>query len=141
MLFCSFNIILESTIADLKEEVVKNTEEKENFQKNINQKEKIISEKEKELTLSNILIKRLQEDLKINKGKLSETEKNILIEKLALRNLRKKLNESREELEFATLSLEEERKRAIDNLKIIASSEKAMAILEEKNLNLFNENN
>ena len=35
----------------------------------------------------------------------------------------------------------EERKRAIDNLKIIASSEKAMAILEEKNLNLFSENN
>jgi len=135
------NIILESTIADLKEEVVKNSEEKENFQKNITQKEKIISEKEKELILSNILIKRLQEDLKINKGKLSETEKNVLIEKLALKNLRKKLNESREELEFATLSLEEERKRAIDNLKIIASSEKAMAILEEKNLNLFNENN
>ena len=135
------NIILESTITDLREELIKNSEEKENFQKNITQKEKIISEKEKELILSNILIKRLQEDLKINKGKLSETEKNILIEKLALKNLRKKLNESREELEFATLSLEEERKRAIDNLKIIASSEKAMAILEEKNLNLFNENN
>ena len=136
-----FNIILESTITDLREELIKNSEEKENFQKNITQKEKIISEKEKELILSNILIKKLQEDLKINKGKLSETEKNVLIEKLALKNLRKKLNESREELEFATLSLEEERKRAIDNLKIIASSEKAMAILEEKNLNLFNENN
>ena len=135
------NIILESTIADLKKEVIKNFEEKENFQKNITQKEKIISEKEKELILSNILIKRLQEDLKINKGKLSETEKNVLIEKLALKNLRKKLKESREELEFATLSLEEERKRAIDNLKIIASSEKAMAMLEKKNLNLFNENN
>lgn len=135
------NIILESTIADLKKEVIENFEEKENFQKNITQKENIISEKEKELILSNILIKRLQEDLKINKGKLSETEKNVLIEKLALKNLRKKLNESREELEFATLSLEEERKRAIDNLKIIASSEKAMAMLEEKNLNLFNENN
>ena len=136
-----FNIILESTITDLREELIKNSEEKENFQKNITQKEKIISEKEKELILSNILIKKLQEDLKINKGKLSETEKNVLIEKLALKNLRKKLKESREELEFATLSLEEERKRAIDNLKIIASSEKAMAILEEKNLNLFNENN
>ena len=136
-----FNIILESTITDLREELIKNSEEKENFQKNITQKEKIISEKEKELILSNILIKRLQEDLKINKGKLSETEKNVLIEKLALKNLRKKLTESREELEFATLSLEEERKRAIDNLKIIASSEKAMAMLEEKNLNLFNENN
>ncbi len=135
-----FNIILEATIADLKEEVVKNSEEKENFLKSLNKKEKIISEKEKQLILSNILIKRLQEDLDINKGKLSETEKNILIEKLALKNLRKKLNESREELEFATLSLEEERKRAIDNLKIIASSEKAMAILEEKNLNLFNKN-
>ena len=135
------NIILESTINDLKEEVIKNSEEKENLQKNITQKEKTISEKEKESILSNILIKRLQEELKINKGKLSETEKNVLIEKLALKNLRKKLNESREELEFATLSLEEERKRAIDNLKIIASSEKAMAILEEKNLNLFNENN
>ena len=136
-----FNIILEEMIADLKKEVVKNSEEKENFQKNINQKEKMISEKEKELILSNLLIKRLQEDLKINEEKLSETEKNILIEKLALKNLRKKLNESREELELATLSLEEERKRAIDNLKMIASSEKAMALLEEKNLNLFYENN
>ena len=136
-----FNIILEDMIADLKKEVVKNSEEKENFQKNINQKEKMISEKEKELILSNLLIKRLQEDLKINEEKLSETEKNILIEKLALKNLRKKLNESREELELATLSLEEERKRAIDNLKMIASSEKAMALLEEKNLNLFYENN
>ena len=135
------NIILESTINDLKEEVIKNSEEKEILQKNITQKEKTISEKEKESILSNILIKRLQEDLKINKGKLSEAEKNVLIEKLALKNLRKKLNESREELEFATLSLEEERKRAIDNLKIITSSEKAMAILEEKNLSLLNENN
>ena len=59
--------------------------------------QKNITQKEKELILSNILIKRLQEDLKINKGKLSETEKNILIEKLALKNLRKKLYESREE--------------------------------------------
>ena len=136
-----FNTILEATIVDLKEEVLKNSEQKENLQRNINQKDKMISQKEKELILSNILVKRLQEDLKINNEKLSETEKNILIEKLALKNLRKKLNESREELEFATLSLEEERKRAIDNLKIIASSEKAMALLEEKNLNLFNENN
>ncbi len=136
-----FNIILEATIADLKEEVVKNSEEKENLLKSLNKKEKMISEKEKQLILSNILIKRLQEDLNINKGKLSKTEKDILIEKLALKNLRKKLNESREELEFATLSLEEERKRAIDNLEIIASSEKAMAILEEQNLNLFNKNN
>jgi len=136
-----FNTILEATIADLKEEVLKNSEQKENLQRNINQKDKMISQKEKELILSNILVKRLQEDLKINNEKLSETEKNILIEKLALKNLRKKLNESREELEFATLSLEEERKRAIDNLKIIASSEKAMTLLEEMNLNLFSENN
>lgn len=136
-----FNILLEATISDLKKAAVKNSKEKESFLKNINKKDKIISEQEKELILSNIIIKRLQDDLEINNEKLSETEKNILIEKLALKNLRKKLNESREELEFATLSLEEERKRAVDNLKIIASSEKAMALMKEKNLNLFNENN
>ena len=136
-----FNIILESTIFDLKKELVNNFEEKEIFLKNLNQKDKIISERERELIISNILIKKIQEDLKLNKEKLSESEKNILIEKLALKNLRKNLNESREELELATLSLEEERKRAIDNLKVIASSEKAMALIQEKNLKLFNENN
>ncbi len=135
-----FNIILKSTISNLKKKLVNNYEEKEIFLKNLNQKDKIISEKEREIIISNILLKKIQEGLKLNKEKLSESEKNILIEKLALKNLRKNLNESREELELATLSLEEERKRAIDNLQVIASSEKAMALLQEKNLKLFNEN-
>ena len=72
---------------------------------------------------------------------MTETEKNLLIEKIALKNLREKLNESRAELELTTLSLEEERKRAIENLKLISSSEKAMVLLEENNLKLSNENN
>ena len=82
----------------------------------------------------------LKNDLSLTIEKLKDSEKNILIEKLALKKLRKMLTESREELELATLSLEEERKRAIDNLNLIASSEKAMKILESKNFDLNKEN-
>ena len=85
-------------------------------------------------------ISNLNEDLKLNQDKLSDSEKKILIEKLAIKNLRKKLNESREDLELATLSLEEERKRAIENLELISSSENAMRILKNKNIELSNEN-
>ena len=115
--------------------------EKETFIKDLNQKNIILSEKEKELITSKILINKFKEDLKSKDMKLTETEKNLLIEKIALKNLREKLNESRAELELTTLSLEEERKRAIENLKLISSSEKAMFLLEENNLKLSNENN
>ena len=135
------NTILQSTISDLKKNLLDEEKEKEIFIKDLNQKNTILSEKEKELITSKILINKFKEDLKSKDIKLTETEENLLIEKIALKNLRKKLNESRAELELTTLSLEEERKRAIENLKLISSSEKAMFLLEENNLNLSNENN
>jgi len=135
------NTILQSTISDLKKNLLDKEKEKEIFIKDLNQKNTILSEKEKELITSKILINKFKEDLKSKDMKLTETEKNLLIEKIALKNLREKLNESRAELELTTLSLEEERKRAIENLKLISSSEKAMFLLEENNLNLSNENN
>ncbi len=135
------NTILQSTISDLKKNLLDEEKEKEIFIKDLNQKNTILSEKEKELIASKILINKFKEDLKSKDMKLTETEKNLLIEKIALKNLREKLNESRAELELTTLSLEEERKRAIENLKLISSSEKAMVLLEENNLKLSNENN
>ena len=135
------NTILQSTISDLKKNLLDEEKEKEIFIKDLNQKNTILSEKEKELITSKILINKFKEDLKSKDMKLTETEKNLLIEKIALKNLREKLNESRAELELTTLSLEEERKRAIENLKLISSSEKAMFLLEESNLKLSNENN
>ncbi len=135
------NTILKSTISDLNKNLLDEEKEKEIFIKDLNQKNTILSEKEKELITSKILINKFKEDLKSKDMKLTETEKNLLIEKIALKNLREKLNESRAELELTTLSLEEERKRAIENLKLISSSEKAMVLLEENNLKLTNENN
>ena len=135
------NTILKSTISDLKKNLLDEEKEKEIFIKDLNQKNTILSEKEKELITSKILINKFKEDLKSKDMNLTETEKNLLIEKIALKNLREKLNESRAELELTTLSLEEERKRAIENLKLISSSEKAMVLLEENNLKLSNENN
>ena len=135
------NTILQSTISDLKKNLLDEEKEKEIFIKDLNQKNTILSEKEKELITSKILINKFKEDLKSKDMKLTETEKNLLIEKIALKNLREKLNESRAELELTTLSLEEERKRAIENLKLISSSEKAMFLLEENNLKLSKENN
>ena len=135
------NTILQSTISDLKKNLLDEEKEKEIFIKDLNQKNTILSEKEKELITSKILVNKFKEDLKSKDMKLTETEKNLLIEKIALKNLREKLNESRAELELTTLSLEEERKRAIENLKLISSSEKAMVLLEENNLKLSNENN
>ena len=135
------NTILQSTISDLKKNLLDEEKEKEIFIKDLNQKNTILSEKEKELITSKILINKFKEDLKSKDMNLTETEKNLLIEKIALKNLREKLNESRAELELTTLSLEEERKRAIENLKLISSSEKAMFLLEENNLKLSNENN
>ena len=120
------NTILQSTISDLKKNLLDEEKEKEIFIKDLNQKNTILSEKEKELITSKILINKFKEDLKSKDMKLTETEKNLLIEKIALKNLREKLNESRAELELTTLSLEEERKRAIENLKLISQAQKKL---------------
>ena len=76
----------------------------------------------------------ISETVNFRNKKLDESERQILVEKLAIKKLRIRLAESREELELATLSLEEERTRALDNLELIATSEIAKKVLKEQNL-------
>jgi len=106
--------------------------------KDLENKEKELSDKEKELLLETIAKEKLR---KQSAKKLDESERQILVEKLALQEMRRNLAESREELELATLSLEEERKRALDNLELIAASEIAKKMMEESNINLVRDKN
>ena len=106
--------------------------------KDLESKEKELSDKEKELLLETIAKEKLR---KLSTEKLDESERQILVEKLALQEMRRNLAESREELELATLSLEEERRRALDNLELIAASETAKKMMEESNINLVRDKN
>ena len=103
------------------------------FIKDLENKEKELSDNQKELLLETIAKEKLREQ---SAEKLDESERQILVEKLALQEMRRSLAESREELELATLSLEEERRRALDNLELIAASETAKKMMEESNVNL-----
>ncbi|MDG2355420.1 MAG: peptidoglycan -binding protein [Paracoccaceae bacterium] len=106
--------------------------------KDLESKEKELSDKEEELLLETIAKEKLR---KQSTEKLDESERQILVEKLALQEMRRNLAESREELELATLSLEEERRRALDNLELIAASETAKKMMEESNINLVRDKN
>ena len=101
--------------------------------------ENILTNNQEELFLERLALKQLDEQLVSTTKKLDESERQILVEKLAIKKLRSRLTESREELELATLSLEEERSRALDNLKLIATSETARKVLKERNINLSKE--
>ena len=101
--------------------------------------ENILTNNQEELFLERLALEQLGEQLVSTTKKLDESERQILVEKLAIKKLRSRLAESREELELATLSLEEERNRALDNLELIATSEAARKVLKEHNLNLSKE--
>ncbi len=104
-------------------------------------KENVLTDNEKELVLERIAKERLREELMTSSQKLDDSERQLLVEKLAIEKLRKRLSESREELELATLSLEEERKRALENLDLIAQSEIAKEMMKERNMRLVEERN
>ena len=107
--------------------------------KKLETNENILTNNQEELFLERLALEQLDEQLVSTTKKLDESERQILVEKLAIKKLRSRLTESREELELATLSLEEERSRALDNLKLIATSETARKILKERNINLSKE--
>ena len=107
--------------------------------KELETNENILTNNQEELFLERLALEQLDEQLVSTTKKLDESERQILVEKLAIKKLRSRLAESREELELATLSLEEERNRALDNLELIATSEAARKVLKKHNLNLSKE--
>ena len=107
--------------------------------KKLETNENILTNNQEELFLERLALEQLGRQLVSTTKKLDESERQVLVEKLAIKKLRIRLAESREELELATLSLEEERSRALDNLELIAKSETARKVLKERNLNLSKE--
>tara|TARA_A100001015_G_scaffold114433_1_gene127112 strand:+ start:3759 stop:5333 length:1575 start_codon:yes stop_codon:yes gene_type:complete len=67
----------------------------------------------------------------INKD-LTDVEKQRVIEQLAIRNLQENLMEKKEELALITLTIEDERKKALETLKLLAASREAQMILKER---------
>ena len=87
--------------------------------------EKLKEEKETELTM----VKERNEA--INKD-LTDAEKQSVLEQYAISNLQENLMEKKEELVLITLAIEEERKRALETLKLLAASREAQRILKEQ---------
>ena len=63
---------------------------------------------------------------------LTDVEKQRVLEQYAIRNLKESLMENKEELALITLTLEEERKKALETLKLLAASREAQKILKER---------
>ena len=63
---------------------------------------------------------------------LTDTEKRRLLEQFAIKNLKESLANNKEELAILTLALEEERKNAIETLKLLAASREAKKLLKNR---------
>ena len=63
---------------------------------------------------------------------LTDAEKQRVLEQYAIRNLQESLMEKKEELALITLTIEEERKKALETLKLLAASREAQRILKER---------
>jgi len=63
---------------------------------------------------------------------LTDAEKQRVMEQYAIRNLQENLMENKEELALITLTIEEERKKALETLKLLAASKEAQRILKEQ---------
>ena len=82
---------------------------------------------EKEIELSAV-----EEKLESINEDLTDAEKQRVIEQYAIRNLQENLIEKKEELALITLIIEEERKKALETLKLLAASREAQRILKER---------
>ena len=82
---------------------------------------------EKEFELS-----RFKEKIEAINRDLSDAEKQRVLEQYAIRNLQESLMEKKEELALITLTIEEERKKALETLKLLAASREAQRILKER---------
>ncbi len=69
--------------------------------------------------------------------KLKKAEAIIVLEQAAINNLKKKLSIEKEELGLLTLTLEAEKKKALETLELLASSRALQSSLKEKNSQLL----
>ncbi|MDG2474338.1 MAG: peptidoglycan -binding protein [Paracoccaceae bacterium] len=83
------------------------------------------------------LILKISADLKKKDIDLKKAEADILLEQAAISNLKKKLSAEKEELGLLTLTLDAERKKAVETLQLIASSKALQKLLREKNYQLL----
>ena len=83
------------------------------------------------------LILKISADLKEKDIDLKNAEADILLEQAAISNLKKKLSVEKEELGLLTLTLDAERKKAVETLQLIASSKALQKLLREKNYQLL----
>ena len=67
-----------------------------------------------------------------NLANLTDAEKQRVMEQYAIRNIQENLMESKEELALITLIIEEERKKALGTLKLLAASREAQRFLKER---------
>ena len=74
----------------------------------------------------------VKEKMKAINEDLTDAEKQRVMEQYAIRNLQENLLEKKEELALITLTIEEERKKALETLKLLAASREAQKILKEQ---------
>ncbi len=82
---------------------------------------------EKEIELS-----RVKDKMESINRDLTDAEKQRVLEQYAIKNLQESLMEKKEELALITLTIEEERKKALETLKVLAASREAQRILKER---------
>ena len=87
--------------------------------------ENLTAEKETELSMVKEKMESISKDL-------TDAEKQRVMEQYAIRELQKDLMEKQEELALITLTMEEERKKALETLKLLAASKEAQRILKEQ---------
>ena len=87
--------------------------------------ENLTAEKETELSMVKEKMESISKDL-------TDAEKLRVMEQYAIRELQKDLMEKQEELALITLTMEEERKKALETLKLLAASKEAQRILKEQ---------
>ncbi len=87
--------------------------------------ENLTEETESELSMVKEKMESLNKDL-------TDAEKQRVMEQYAIRNLQENLMENKEELALITLTIEEERKKALETLKLLAASKEAQRILKEQ---------
>jgi len=87
--------------------------------------ENLTAEKETELSMVKEKMESISKDL-------TDAEKLRVMEQYAIRELQKDLMEKQEELALITLTVEEERKKAVETLKLLAASKEAQRILKEQ---------
>ena len=87
--------------------------------------ENLTAEKETELSMVKEKMESISKDL-------TDAEKLRVMEQYAIRELQKDLMEKQEEFALITLTMEEERKKALETLKLLAASKEAQRILKEQ---------